>query len=82
MKNTLNLILVLSLTLVVGLSFFSTGAKASAHIMSNPEPPTCMDIPPDTKEGNDIVRVCGAGSDCPWTWITIPQEATIGECTP
>ena len=79
MKKSLNLILALSLTLAVGLSFFSTGTKASARMMSFSKV-SCMDVPPETGPGPDHVRICGEGNDCPWQYVFLPPEATQGEC--
>lgn len=80
MKKILNLFLALSLTIVVGLSFFSTGTEASARMMNIPDI-TCKDYPPETLPGTERFRKCGPPGDCPWKLITLNKWVTDGTCT-
>ena len=79
-KKILNLGLVLSLTLVVGFSFFSSMEEASANININPSEVECWDYPPVPLHTVDTwKRKCKNAQNCPWAKVW-HADMTKGKC--
>ena len=78
MKKSMNLLIALSLTLFVGLTFFVAENQAKAMVFADVPCTDCF----RATDGDDLKRLCGPDGDCPWKFLLITSECTVGTCDP